>query len=632
MAAINSRLYRNTLELLRLYNSSTSFRNVFNRLLNRPRVYYKGIPLKTYVYTLTSLNHQYFYRFLKITPERINRLFTNFYINTGSRQALERSVTQYPLTENEILEHNELAGIEKLPEDEKKENFFDKFLEKNSQGEKTDEKKEEVKQPESQPQSTRATQFRQNLAARLKTFQTPNIIKNISSKGQIGARKLLSKLTPTQLASLGLGLTGGLLGLISNGSAGALIGGAAGAITPTLINKGYGQLAVQTAYVVGIRTSRALNSLNNIKLGLPGLTLAFKNPLLIVAIGAGLLLFILMPGGLLESSALLPSYTSLSNAGSGSGSTSGGSSGTGSGSGSGATGNLTITKTGPAAVNNGENITYQISVTYSGTGTADVEVADKLPSGTDFLSASDGGQNQSGTVKWSLTGITSTAKSITLVLKTTQSDVYVTNTAIAKITGTSGGGIIDVTNAKLADILAKSAQNANIPLPFLKAIAATEGQLMSYSEDEVIKFSTPGWWNGLRDNAPTLSQNDPVIIRGYGYNTCQYARCAPGANVRGVMQFELGTWNGVKGDLPSLGHDPDRRLVVDAIFGAAINIRNKATRYGYSLGSSWDENTVRAMARSYCGGSPSASMDDPACKNGDLRYDDIVWRYYQQFK
>lgn len=446
MAVINARLYKNTFELLKLYNTSSSFRNSFQRLLNsRARIYYKGVLLKDYVKAVTSLNYRfYLYRYYKQTPEIIDSLFTNFFVDTRSRQRLEQSASQYQVTEEDKLLDRELEEIAALDEDKKKENFFDKYLKDRSGEPKGAEGEKEVKQqdrtqptpaagqnkpqPQTQTQMNQPNQYKQNFADRIKKLKIPNLIKNLSSKWQITARKLLSKLTTTQLTSLGLGLTGGLLGLISNGSAGALIGGAAGAITPTLINKGYGQLAVQAAYVVGIRTSRALNSLNNIKLGLPGLTLALKNPLiLIIAIGAGLLLFILMPGGLLESSALLPSYTSLSTAGSSSG--------------SGATGNLTITKTGPSAVGNGDNITYQISVSYKA-GTADIEVADKLPSGTDFLSASDGGQNQSGTVKWTLTGVSSTQKTITLTVKTTQPDIYVTNTATATatVTKTSGGG------------------------------------------------------------------------------------------------------------------------------------------------------------------------------------------------
>jgi uncharacterized repeat protein (TIGR01451 family) len=62
-----------------------------------------------------------------------------------------------------------------------------------------------------------------------------------------------------------------------------------------------------------------------------------------------------------------------------------------------------ITKTGPGAVVAGGTITYTITITNSGPGSASGVIAtDSLPPGVTFVSASDSGTDNGGVITWNL--------------------------------------------------------------------------------------------------------------------------------------------------------------------------------------------------------------------------------------
>lgn len=305
---------------------------------------------------------------------------------------------------------------------------------------------------------------------------------------------------------------------------------------------------------------------------------------------------------------------------------------------------LEIFKSGDTSVSNGQDINYTIRVTYTGTGSANVEVTDPLPKNTEFVGASDGGvlDLEAKKVRWNLSSITSNQpKIIRLTIKPVEGveNIWVTNQAEAIITGrsetatnvTNPGGVIDIKSGNLNQIFTSAAQYANIPLALLKAIGKTESAVLSYTDEEIIKFSIPGWWEGLPDNHPD-------IRRGYAYNTCAdpSAGCGAGNDVRGAMQFELGTWNGIKQYLQFAdGHDPDRRILTDIIFGSAMLNRKNAESYTGVKDISWTEDVVRAVARMYCAG-PGAGknpglVNNTACRRGNLLYDDLVWEDFQKY-
>lgn len=109
---------------------------------------------------------------------------------------------------------------------------------------------------------------------------------------------------------------------------------------------------------------------------------------------------------------------------------------------------VSISKSGPDKIDNGREIQYDLNITYRGTIPANIEVTDKLPDQTSFISASDGGINEGGTIKWTLQNmLPNGSRNITLIIKP-EDDIWVSNTAEAKVVsvpnpgtgGTSAGG------------------------------------------------------------------------------------------------------------------------------------------------------------------------------------------------
>lgn len=297
---------------------------------------------------------------------------------------------------------------------------------------------------------------------------------------------------------------------------------------------------------------------------------------------------------------------------------------------------LTVSKTGDSEINFGETITYTISVNYddsSGVPGGKIVIVDKLPANTEFVSATGTHTNAGKTVEWALSdGIAD--YSFTLVVRPIIDNVEIVNTVFGRSLA-SESKLLDSYASNLNAIFADAASTASIPEALLRAIAKTESGVLGYSSEEVTQFNSLIWWEGLVDNAPTLSGNDPLVRRGYAYNTCLYTSCSPGADVRGAMQFELGTWNAVASRLSfNDGHSPDRRYVRDVVYGAAYFIRGKIDQYDsrFSFSQNLDnlnETQVKALAKSYCGGNPDANTNDPACGYG--RHEASVWAYYQEY-
>jgi uncharacterized repeat protein (TIGR01451 family) len=253
------------------------------------------------------------------------------------------------------------------------------------------------------------------------------------------------------------------------------------------------------------------------------------------------------------------------------------------------------------------------------------------------------------TIVWQLGKVTSNYP-VTMTFSATpnQSNIWIPNQATAGYrivsvgsngtsSGSGDGTVIDSNSLSFQQAVNQAAQKVGMEPALLKAFLRVEApQSLKYSEEEFSKFSTPGWWEGLEANAGSLAGNDATVIRGYAYNTCAYTSCAPGADVRGIAQFELKTWNGVASQLSfSDGHQPDRRNATDAIFGSALHNRQNAEIYTGSPNVQWTEDVIKAAARVYCAG-PAAARNparirDSACMAGGVTYDDLVWNYYLEF-
>jgi uncharacterized repeat protein (TIGR01451 family) len=109
---------------------------------------------------------------------------------------------------------------------------------------------------------------------------------------------------------------------------------------------------------------------------------------------------------------------------------------------------LTISKSAPAPVTSGTNLTY--TITYGNTGNTDatgVVVKDSLPTGTSFVSATSGGQFSSGVVTWNVgtvnAGVTGQTVSFTVNVNATSGTVNNVNYTIeaANISPISGSAV-----------------------------------------------------------------------------------------------------------------------------------------------------------------------------------------------
>ncbi|MBP8591037.1 hypothetical protein KBI33_01025 [Candidatus Shapirobacteria bacterium] len=198
-----------------------------------------------------------------------------------------------------------------------------------------------------------------------------------------------------------------------------------------------------------------------------------------------------------------------------------------------------------------------------------------------------------------------------------------------------GGGVLPpssrliLPSLELAEIIKRAAKDICVPEALLLAISRTEAaRAWGYSSEEVKLFSTPNWWE--TPGAP--------ICRGLCYNTCNPGECSQWdpdcawtnyggisqeADVRGVMQFELNTFNGYRNELLGiLGREPHRCLIPDSIYAAALKIKADSGTDNTQC-DDWSDEIVRKVAKAYCG-----SCDSPNCPN----YCDIVLYYYHDYQ
>lgn len=102
---------------------------------------------------------------------------------------------------------------------------------------------------------------------------------------------------------------------------------------------------------------------------------------------------------------------------------------------------LSVTKTGPDVRYVGRTVEYQITVTNTGDGEArDTVLTDALPSGTSFVSATDGGQMSGGSVTWNLgTLAPGQSRSVNMTVKPSSRGT-IHNTAMARAYCAEGSG------------------------------------------------------------------------------------------------------------------------------------------------------------------------------------------------
>lgn len=146
-----------------------------------------------------------------------------------------------------------------------------------------------------------------------------------------------------------------------------------------------------------------------------------------------------------------------------------------------------------------------------------------------------------------------------------------------------------------------------VPAGLILSLASIEAGSFNYTDQQFTKYSTPGWWG-------SASAQD--LQDGYANNTCDKTYQDPNtgqtlklcnADVRGIMQFEENTFNFYAKQFPpdiTSNHTPDRRNAKDAIYAAALFIRDHSgITDPKDCGANWSQDTINKIAGAYCGNS-----------------------------
>jgi uncharacterized repeat protein (TIGR01451 family) len=198
--------------------------------------------------------------------------------------------------------------------------------------------------------------------------------------------------------------------------------------------------------------------------------------------------------------------------------------------------NLTIGKTAPPTVATGANLTYTITYGNSGNLSAtSVVIRDPVPSGTSFVSATNGGTLQAGAVVWNIgtlgSGVTGQTVSFTVQVNATSGSVTNANYTIAAtdvppITGdpvsttVSGGGCptISLSPAALPD--------GTLGTPYSQTITASGGAT-PYSFSIVSGALPPGLTlssGGILSGTPTVAGAYSFTVQAFDSNECTGTR------------------------------------------------------------------------------------------------------------
>lgn len=218
----------------------------------------------------------------------------------------------------------------------------------------------------------------------------------------------------------------------------------------------------------------------------------------------------------------------------------------------------------------------------------------------------------------------------------------------------SGSSTLNTTfiqpQGELQKILTIASTTQCVPQNLLIAFANRESGLLykwkGLSTEEInekVKFySTPGWWT---------KASRQQLLEGNCYNTCDTVQgCPAGADVKGVMQFEAGTWgpedvqdgkNLPKDSIAAKvrkvllsrpefsvpdNYVPNRCNLRDSIIAAAIKIKNDGGVPDTQCNSVWPRDAVEKAADAYC----SCNPEEVACTPpGATNYcASIVEEYY----
>lgn len=446
-APVSVQAYKDTKDLIDLYVTNAQFRQTFNYLVHehQGQATFRYRPLKFYVGVVSQLAPEYKNDVsYKINEERTEQIFHGFHSKNSYREALDHEVIEPRLINREFTQAVQRIDQEtnQIGKEQERHSRFSELIDSHSP-EPVERAVVALDELPAEPELTSSPH--------LPNIPAPSFVKNALSKAQIF---LADKLANPYITGALVGVLGGL-GI--GGPVGALVGVVGG---PFLANLFFGKKRDQD----NNQRFSPLSALGNLnpfspggsrggglsgnlakqgakklatKLGKQALTQVveaglFSNPIFWVVI-AVLILLIGLPIliKLIKVNSLLPPYKSITANTTTNSSKS----------------EVIINKSGPQAVNNGQDILYNFSVIYTGSGTADVEVDDTIPNQTIFKEASNGGGNQSGVVKWLFQGVApNRLNPFTLTITPTSDDIWVVNSARAFVVSSKGGSVSELPN------------------------------------------------------------------------------------------------------------------------------------------------------------------------------------------
>lgn len=285
-------------------------------------------------------------------------------------------------------------------------------------------------------------------------------------------------------------------------------------------------------------------------------------------------------------------------------------------------GTVELQKSGPAEVENGKQIDYQILVNFKGSCVADVTVTDQVPANTKFVKADSsykilggfdtmnvGGEGvlQGNQVRWLLKGMTTgQTATLTLSVEPTVEDVWVVNQASYNArfqtdgTTRSGGfpsgpsrGLLCVDNldSRLVRIFEEAGVKSNTSPSLLFAIAKAEngGDVKPWSLDGKLHPISPCGAHGLMQ---IQHPND-----GSGKNYA--ASCA----AIGGSSNPPEVFDGLKAryNEASEGNINDADADNDSIYGSGFYVKERSQPAGKGSEDQLTEAELRRISKDYLG-------------------------------
>jgi len=203
---------------------------------------------------------------------------------------------------------------------------------------------------------------------------------------------------------------------------------------------------------------------------------------------------------------------------------------------------------------------------------------------------------------------------------------FIVPPSASRYTGQFPPEVIHPVCATLPDIFNSAAQTHCVPTALLMAISQMEcGRAWNLDCNQVGKFLSDSWQEQATDDEKWSDCCD---------DTCNRTSLCSGTTVVGPMQFEENTWAGVMPEYTSID-----RCRIDLSAEAAARKTKDNSGTSEENCSDWDEDTVRSVAKRYCGSCGTSGCQwslekgytDSCSKSCGTDYCGGVWNLYDQF-